>query len=239
VNSELMPDEAPRGEPLPPWPFYGPAERAAVDAVLASGKVNYWTGSESRQFEEEYARYLGVEHAIALANGTVALELPLRMWNIGSGDEVIVTPRSFIASTSCAVAVGARPVFADVDRDSGNITAETIARVLTPRTRAIIPVHLAGWPCDRFARTRSSLRGARAGCWRRATRRCGSQPGPSRIMARPGKACTGGHIGQGFAGCTSASEPTGVSPSHSRRSGVFSCANSINGWSSDEVMPRS
>jgi dTDP-4-amino-4,6-dideoxygalactose transaminase len=147
----MMPDEALRGEPLPPWPFYGPAERAAVDAVLASGKVNYWTGSESRRFEEEYARYLGVEHAIALANGTVALELPLRMWNIGSGDEVIVTPRSFIASVSCAVAVGARPVFADVDRDSGNITAETIARALTPRTRAIIPVHLAGWPCDMAA----------------------------------------------------------------------------------------
>jgi len=147
----MLSDEMPRGEPLPPWPFYGPAERAAVDAVLASGKVNYWTGGESRQFEEEYARYLGVEHAIALANGTVALELPLRMWNIGSGDEVIVTPRSFIASASCAVAVGARPVFADVDRDSGNITAETIARVLTPRTRAIIPVHLAGWPCDMAA----------------------------------------------------------------------------------------
>jgi dTDP-4-amino-4,6-dideoxygalactose transaminase len=148
VGGEMMPDETPHGEQLPPWPVYGPAERAAVDAVLASGKVNYWTGSESRQFEEEYARYLGVEHAIALANGTVALELPLRMWNIGPGDEVIVTPRSFIASASCAVAVGARPVFADVDRDSGNITAETIARVLTSRTRAIIPVHLAGWPCD-------------------------------------------------------------------------------------------
>jgi dTDP-4-amino-4,6-dideoxygalactose transaminase len=147
-GNATAPDAAALRETLPPWPYYGPAERAAVDAVLASGKVNYWTGNESRRFEQEYARYLGVEHAIALANGTVALELTLRMWNVGAADEVIVTPRSFIASTSCAVLLGARPVFADVDRNSGNVTAETIARVLTPRTRAIIPVHLAGWPCD-------------------------------------------------------------------------------------------
>jgi len=133
---------------MPSWPCYAPDERAAVAAVLASGKVNYWTGEQARLFEAEYARYLGVAHALALANGTVALELALRMWGVGPGDEVIVTPRSFIASTSCAVLLGARPVFADVDRDSGNITAETVARVMTPRTRAIIPVHLGGWPCD-------------------------------------------------------------------------------------------
>ena len=131
-----------------PWPCYSPDERAAVDAVLASGKVNYWTGQETRAFEKEYAAYLGIKHAVALTNGTVALELPLKMWGIGSGDEVVVSPRSFIASTSCAVLQGARPIFADVDRDSGNITAATIAGVLTPRTRAIIPVHLAGWPCE-------------------------------------------------------------------------------------------
>src|SRR5438067_7071124 len=124
---------------MPSWPCYAPDERAAVEAVLASGKVNYWTGEQARLFEAEYARYLGVAHALALANGTVALELALRMWGVGPGDEVIVTPRSFIASTSCAVLLGARPVFADVDRDSGNITAETVARVMTPRTRAIIP----------------------------------------------------------------------------------------------------
>jgi len=137
-----------RRESMPTWPHYGPAERAAVDAALASGRVNYWTGDEGRRFEIEYADYLGVSHAIALANGTVALELALRMWNIGEGDDVIVTPRSFIASASCAVLLGARPVFADVDSDSGNITAETISRVITRKTRAIIPVHLAGWPCD-------------------------------------------------------------------------------------------
>jgi dTDP-4-amino-4,6-dideoxygalactose transaminase len=134
--------------PMPPWPFYAPDERAAADAVFASGKVNYWTGTEGREFEREYADYLGLRHAIALANGSVALELALRMWGIKAGDDVIVSPRTFIASASCAVLLGARPIFADVDRDSGNVTAETIERVLTPQTRAIIPVHLGGWPCD-------------------------------------------------------------------------------------------
>ena len=133
---------------MPPWPHYAADERAAVDRVLASGKVNYWTGTEGREFEREYAAHLGVKRAIALMNGTVALELALRMWDIGPGDDVVVTPRSFIASASCAILLGARPVFADVDRDSGNLTAETIERALTPTTRAIIPVHLGGWPCD-------------------------------------------------------------------------------------------
>jgi dTDP-4-amino-4,6-dideoxygalactose transaminase len=133
---------------LPGWPSFTSEEQAAVAAVLASGKVNYWTGEHARAFEREYAAALGVKHAIALMNGTVALELPLRMWGIGPGDEVVVTPRSFIASTSCVVLQGARPVFADVDRDSGNLTAATIERVLTPATKAIVLVHLGGWPCE-------------------------------------------------------------------------------------------
>lgn len=146
VNTREAP--APAATETAPWPWFSAEERAAADAVLASGKINYWTGQQTRTFEKEYAAYLNLGHALALTNGTVALELPLRMWGIGPGDDVIVTPRSFIASVSCAVLLGARPIFADVDRDSGNLTAETIARVLTPRTRAIIPVHLAGWPCD-------------------------------------------------------------------------------------------
>jgi dTDP-4-amino-4,6-dideoxygalactose transaminase len=148
AQSALPAQDARIMQALAPWPVFAADERAAADAVLASGKVNYWTGNEARQFEEEYARYIGIKHAVAVANGTVALEIPLRMWGIGPGDEVVVTPRTFIASTSCVVLNGARPVFADVDRDSGNITPETIERVLTPRTRAIIPVHLAGWPCE-------------------------------------------------------------------------------------------
>jgi dTDP-4-amino-4,6-dideoxygalactose transaminase len=132
---------------MSPWPWYAPDERAAADSVLESGKVNYWTGQEGRSFEKEYCNYLDVKFGVALANGTMALELPLRMWGVGPGDDVVVTPRSFIASVSCVVLQGARPVFADVDRDSGNITADSVAKVLTPNTRAIIPVHLGGWPC--------------------------------------------------------------------------------------------
>ncbi len=137
-----------RAEPLPLWPHYEQDELDAVREVLASGKVNYWTGQECARFEEEIAAYIGCRHAIALANGSVALELALHALGIGSGDDVVVTSRSFIASASCAVLRGARPVFADVDLASQNITAETVGRVLTPATRAIIAVHLAGWPCD-------------------------------------------------------------------------------------------
>lgn len=116
--------------------------------VLQSNQVNYWTGIECREFEKEFAAWVGVPHAVALANGTLALDIALKALGIGSGDEVIVTPRTFIASVSCVVNAGATPVFADVDPDSGNVSAATIARVLSPRTRAVICVHLAGWPCD-------------------------------------------------------------------------------------------
>jgi dTDP-4-amino-4,6-dideoxygalactose transaminase len=139
-----MPDEFPAGR----WPFYDVDEIEAVRQVLESGKANYWTGVECREFEREFANYHGVDHAIALANGTLALELALRILGVGAGDEVIVTPRSFFASASCVIQVGARPVFADVDRDSQNISAKTIEKKISSTTRAILPVHLAGWPCD-------------------------------------------------------------------------------------------
>jgi dTDP-4-amino-4,6-dideoxygalactose transaminase len=134
--------------PIAPWPVFAEDEIQAVSRVLASGKVNYWTGDEARAFEREYAQYTGRKHAIALANGTVALELALYALGIGPGDEVIVPSRTFVACASCAVMRGAVPVVVDVDAASQNLTAETIARALTPRTRAIIAVHLAGWPCD-------------------------------------------------------------------------------------------
>jgi dTDP-4-amino-4,6-dideoxygalactose transaminase len=135
-------------EPMPGWPHFDDEQVAAVTRVLRSGRVNYWTGTEGRSFEREYGEAIGVPYSIALTNGTVALELALAMLGVGPGDEVVTSPRTFIASASCAVMRGAQPVFADVDRDSQNITAATIERVLTPRTRAIIPVHLAGWPCE-------------------------------------------------------------------------------------------
>lgn len=134
--------------PFSPWPSFTNEEVAAVSEVLLSNRVNYWTGDQCRRFEEEFAVWAGCAYAVAVANGTVALDLALRALNIGSGDEVIVTPRTFLASASCIVNAGAVPVFADIDHDSQNITAETIRRVVTPRTRAVICVHLAGWPCD-------------------------------------------------------------------------------------------
>ena len=134
--------------PFSPWPSFSEEEAEAVSAVMRSNRVNYWTGQECREFEREYAAWAGAQHAISLVNGTLALELALMALSIGPGDEVIVTPRTFIASVSCVVTAGAIPVFADVDADSGNISAATIARVITPRTRAIVCVHLGGWPCD-------------------------------------------------------------------------------------------
>jgi dTDP-4-amino-4,6-dideoxygalactose transaminase len=134
--------------PFSPWPSYSPEEIAAVSEVLASGRVNYWTGDLCRRFEDAFAAYVGTRYAVALANGTLALDVALKALGIGPGDDVIVTPRTFIASVSSAVLAGARPVFADVDRETQNITAATIAAVLTPQTKAVIPVHLAGLPCD-------------------------------------------------------------------------------------------
>lgn len=140
--------------PFPPWPNFTQEEADAVSKVLLSGSVNYWTGQEGRTFECEFAEFAGTKHAIALANGTLALDLALHGLGIGSvnggftSDEVIVTPRSFMASVSSIVNAGARPVFAEVDQNSGNISPETVASVITRNTRAILCVHLAGWPCD-------------------------------------------------------------------------------------------
>lgn len=131
-----------------PWPSFTAEEADAVHAVLLSNKVNYWTGTECRAFEDEFANWVGAKYSIALGNGTLALDAALKALGIGPGDEVIVTPRTFIASISCVVNIGAIPVFADVDSNSGCITAETIANVITPKTKAIIPVHLGGFPCD-------------------------------------------------------------------------------------------
>ncbi len=143
-GSNLSAASAPRAA----WPYFAEEEIQAAMKVLRSGKVNYWTGDEGRLFEREFAEFTRCKHAVALANGTVALEAALRALGVGPGDEVITTARTFIASASCAVAVGARPVIADVDRDSQNLTARTIRAVLTGKTKAIVAVHLAGWPCE-------------------------------------------------------------------------------------------
>ncbi len=131
-----------------PWPSFTLEEADAVHSVVMSNKVNYWTGTETREFEKEFAVWCETAYAVALANGTLALDAALKALNVGPGDEVVVTPRTFIASISCVVNAGAVPIFADVEADSGNISARTIAAVLSTRTKAVVCVHLAGWPCD-------------------------------------------------------------------------------------------
>lgn len=131
-----------------PWPSFTQEEVDAVSQVLLSNRVNYWTGKEGREFEKEFAAWCGTGYAVALANGTLALDVAFKALGVGEGDEVIVTSRTFLASVSSIVNAGAKPVFADVDRDSQNITPATVSAVLTDKTKAIVCVHLAGWPCD-------------------------------------------------------------------------------------------
>lgn len=133
---------------LAPWPQFDDEQIAAASRVLASGKVNTWTGQETRSFEREFAAWCGTAHAIAMANGSLALSAAYLAIGLGRGDELITTPRTFIATASSAVLLGARPVFADVERDSGAISASTIEPLITPRTKAIAVVHLGGWPAD-------------------------------------------------------------------------------------------
>ncbi len=130
------------------WPSFTQEEADAVSNVLLSNKVNYWTGQEGRLFEKEFSEWVGVDHSIALANGTLALDLALKALGIGKGDDVIVTPRTFLASVSSVVTAGANPIFADVDLNSQNITPESIQSALTKNTKAVVVVHLAGMPAE-------------------------------------------------------------------------------------------
>lgn len=131
-----------------PWPHFSEDEKQAALEVLNSGKVNYWTGDRGKLFEKEFAEFVGVKYAVAMSNGTVTLEAALRVLGVGAGDEVIVSPKTFIATASAVVMCGATPIFADIDRVSQNITPKTILEKITSKTKAIIPVHLAGWPCE-------------------------------------------------------------------------------------------
>lgn len=130
------------------WPQFSQEEIDAAANVLRSGKINYWTGGECKTFEEEFAAHCQTKFAVSCMNGTAALEMALKALEVGPGDEVIVTPRSFMASVSCVALAGATPVFADVCNDSGNLTEESIAKCITPKTQAAIVVHIGGWPCE-------------------------------------------------------------------------------------------
>jgi dTDP-4-amino-4,6-dideoxygalactose transaminase len=134
--------------PFSPWPSFTQEEADVVSKIVLSNKVNYWTGTEGREFEKEFADWADSKFAIALANGTLALDAALKALDISKGDEVITSPRTFLASASCIITVGASPVFADVDLNSQTISAESIKAVLTPKTKAVIVVHLAGMPAE-------------------------------------------------------------------------------------------
>lgn len=133
---------------IAPWPWFDSEQITVASGVLASGKVNTWTGNETTAFEQNFSAWCGSSHAIAMANGSLALSAAYLAVGLGLGDELITTPRTFIATASSAVLLGAKPIFADVDPNSGAITAATIAPVITPRTKAIAVVHLGGWPAD-------------------------------------------------------------------------------------------
>lgn len=134
--------------PFSPWPDYDDKEKQAVLEVMSSNKVNYWTGTKGREFEKAFAEYCRAEYAIVVANGTLALDLAWIALDLPKGSEVIVTSRTFLASVSSIVLAGLTPVFADIDRDSQNISARTITPLINENTSAILCVHLAGWPCD-------------------------------------------------------------------------------------------
>ena len=146
---EVLPlDSDEVGLDLPSWPSYDHDEVAAATDVLRRGCVNYWTGDQGREFEREFSVCIGTRHAVAVSNGSVALACSLRALNLETGAEVIVSPRTFVASVSEILLAGALPVFADVDPRSQNITPETIEPLISDRTAAIVAVHVAGWPCD-------------------------------------------------------------------------------------------
>ncbi len=130
------------------WPYFDIEDINKASEILKSGKINYWTGFEGREFEKEFSSYIGVKHSVAVDNGTNALILAAHALGISKGDEVIMSPRTFVASAFSIMHLGAKPVFIDIDRDSQNMDSNLIEAAITPKTKAIMAIHLAGWPCE-------------------------------------------------------------------------------------------
>jgi dTDP-4-amino-4,6-dideoxygalactose transaminase len=130
------------------WPQMSSKMITSVSNVLESGKLNQWNNPAVKDFETKFAKHIDCNYAVAVFNGTVALELCVKTLGLKEGDEVIVTSRTFLASASCIAWYGIKPIFVDVDVNSQNITLETIKTAITPKTKAVILVHLAGWPCE-------------------------------------------------------------------------------------------
>ncbi len=137
-----------RHDPFPAWPVWGEPEREALLAALESGHWGELSGDQVQTFEDRFAAFQDARFALAVPNGTQALEVALQALGVGSGDEVITTPYTFIATVSAIAAVGAKPVFVDIDPTTNLIDPERIAAAITTRTRAIVPVHIGGQPCD-------------------------------------------------------------------------------------------
>ena len=127
-------------------PIIGEDEISAVTAVLKSGNIAQ--GKRVEEFEEAFAEFIGTEYAIAVNSGTAALHIALLAHGIGEGDEVITSPFSFIATANSILFTGAKPVFADIEEETFNIDPDSIVEKITSRTKAIMPVHLYGQPCD-------------------------------------------------------------------------------------------
>lgn len=130
----------------PEWPVYDGAEVQAARDVVSSG--DWWYGRRVARFERSFAAMQGAGHGVSCTNGTAALRMGLVACGVSAGDEVIVPPYTFVSTALAPMLLGAVPVFADIDLETANISPEAIARAVTPKTRAVIPVHFAGLPCD-------------------------------------------------------------------------------------------
>ncbi len=137
-----------RQNPYPSWPIWTQEEVDAVQAVVTSGRWISLQGTEVSKFETEFAAYHDAAYGIAVVNGTVALKLALTATGVGVGDEVLMPAYTFVATATAALEIGAVPVFADIDPETYTIDPADAATRITPRTRAIVPVHLGGRPAD-------------------------------------------------------------------------------------------
>jgi len=135
-----------RKKDFPFWPIFGEEERKNLLGVFESGK--WWYGEKVKEFEEKFATFQDAKYGVTCTNGTVALEASLIACGVGAGDEVIVPPYTFVATATAVLKVNAIPVFADIDIETANIDLRDVKRKITPKTKAIIPVHFAGLPCD-------------------------------------------------------------------------------------------
>lgn len=144
----LMGGSPVRTAPFPPWPVFGKPEEDRLLEALRSGKWGRLDGDEVATFERDFARYQEAQFGIAVVNGTISLQIALMAAGIQAGDEVIVPPYTFLATATAVVTANATPVFADIDLDTLNLCPKAVEAAITPRTRAIIPVHFGGLPAD-------------------------------------------------------------------------------------------